>query len=902
MESVWRTYGFEDFRRGECGNAGQNLYVSRAGVLQRIHQFDLNRDGYPDLIFCNSQNHWEKPPATVYRDIFGEPQRIELPSDGALAGAAVDLNGDGYDDLVLAMQYNGATFDTNAFVYYGAPDGWSERRMAHLPAPSCTAVAAGDFNGDGRPDLAFLCKGKLRLFYQTPLGLEPKRFVDLDIAGEQAAADDLDGDGYADLIVRDKEGGIRIYWGSPAGIQPDASTPVPCAAGIPRPADGADAELAKYAEWVSDAQPLVRSLRLAGQVYLFIPQRERTVLLPLAAGRAFGEPLILDCPQAMAAAVGDVNGDGYADLVIAGRQPWEGGQCSWVYWGGPAGFSDARRSRLSSYRACDVAVGDLDGDGCAEIVICQNQTPESFTHEARVYRGGPAGVGETPVRLVTEDARRAFIVRSSADPMPQVVFVNHSARAVKGHIPIYVYHGGPAGFAPDRRWEIPAGGAVMAIASDFDDDGQTELALINCSENAVLDDPGTYILRAGADGYNPEPAQILPSVRAIGAACADINRDGYLDLVIAGFDTPEILIFYGSARGFDLAHPQRIRIEYDGCTYLEHRLIYLADLNNDGWLDLVVPEIANDRSFVLWGGPAGFSMERCQPLATVGGCSVKAADLTGNGYLDLLIGGFTLDRSGGPRDSFLRIYWNGPEGLSDARCTLLPGRDVHNIAVADFNRDGWLDIFIACYHGIGERDVDSYIYWNRPGRGFSMNDFTRLFTHSASGCQAGDFNDDGWVDLAIAYHKVWGDHVGYSAVWWNGPAGFDERNVTILPTTGPHGMTVVDPGSIADRGPEETYTSAAYALPAGARPTRIAWQADIPPTTWVKAQLRCARSAEELPAAAWLGPAGAGSWYENGQAVNLDLADCAFIQYRLALGAAHSGRTPRVRSVEVTLC
>ena len=51
---IWVTKGFEDFRKGRFGNAGQNLYVSRAGVLQRIHQYDLTGNGYVDLVFINS--------------------------------------------------------------------------------------------------------------------------------------------------------------------------------------------------------------------------------------------------------------------------------------------------------------------------------------------------------------------------------------------------------------------------------------------------------------------------------------------------------------------------------------------------------------------------------------------------------------------------------------------------------------------------------------------------------------------------------------------------------------------------------------------------------------------------------------------------------------------------------
>ena len=100
MTTTWTTRGFESFRQGVCGNAGQNLYVSRAGVLQRIHQYDLNGNGYLDLLFCNSQNHSERPPAYVYDDPLGHASRTELAAEGAWTGTVADLNGDSYDDLV----------------------------------------------------------------------------------------------------------------------------------------------------------------------------------------------------------------------------------------------------------------------------------------------------------------------------------------------------------------------------------------------------------------------------------------------------------------------------------------------------------------------------------------------------------------------------------------------------------------------------------------------------------------------------------------------------------------------------------------------------------------------------------------------------------------------------------
>jgi hypothetical protein len=551
-----------------------------------------------------------------------------------------------------------------------------------------------------------------------------------------------------------------------------------------------------------------------------------------------------------------------------------------------------------------VAIGDLDLDGYDDIVLCQNRTEASFTHESLIFRGTPREIFNEPVRVETHDARRVFITKSSEKKKPQVIFINHFSGPCKDVVKASIFYGSQDGYSSNRREDVIASGAVEAICTDLDDDGRPDIVLVNASEySRTNEDPGSFVLLNRKNSFPTKPDIILPTVHAHGGCCADLNKDGYLDLVLGSgcFNSinPEIMIFYGKEKGFDLENTIRIRTEHKGLVYSEARWLYLADLNNDGWLDLFVPQIRSDHSFILWGDKEGFCMDRLQLLSVYHASCARTADLTGNGYLDLIIGGHRQSLEG-PADSFVYIYWNGPEGLREDRKMLLPANAVNSMSLADFNGDGTLDLFVGCYASPRERDIHSIIYWNRKGKGFSAEDRTFLLTHSASGCIACDFDLDGRIDLAVANHKVEGNHNGWSEVFWNGCDGFDRNRVTRLPTSGPHGMTCIGPGNIANRSSEEYYISAPFKLPKDSRAKKIYWEADIPETTWVKGQLRFASTKENLKYAPWIGHQNDSSWFENYESIPRREKAGEWIQYRLALGSTNSLNTPRVKEVRIS--
>src|SRR3954467_11375307 len=159
---IWETRGFEAFRQGEFSGGGANLYVSRRGVVQTVHRWDVNNDGYFDLIFNNTHDLVYTPPAYEYR--FGNarrsaPARIDYPGAGSVRVLASDLNGDGFPELIIARGFDNSTRVMNSWIYWGSPEGWSETRHMELSTPYAQDVCVADLNNDGRRDLVFVAGG-----------------------------------------------------------------------------------------------------------------------------------------------------------------------------------------------------------------------------------------------------------------------------------------------------------------------------------------------------------------------------------------------------------------------------------------------------------------------------------------------------------------------------------------------------------------------------------------------------------------------------------------------------------------------------------------------------------------------------------------------------------------------
>jgi len=413
------------------------------------------------------------------------PRRPEV-----IAGRAPDFNGDGYADLVIGAPGAQAEEIGRVFVHLGGAAGWRPSPSLVLAGPDVigaqygTALAIGDFDGDGLADLAVAAPGeddftgKVYIYRGGARGLqaEPARVL----VGEAGAgswfgvalapAGDVNGDGFADLVAGAPGvagGRAYLYLGGVNGLPERASTSY----------FGDTAQAGRFGEAVAGVGDVngdrfgdlvvgaPRGAALAGLASVFAGAAER--LSPVPVVTLTGSPGRVEQLATHVAGVGDLNGDGFADVVLAAPLADAGRGALHVHRGARSGLSAAPSAVISNTDGSDgdgaqlgfslAAAGDVDGDGLADFVAGENRF--------RFWTG----------RL-------------------------HFFRGTRGVQPS----------SPAHSWTGPAGtysgfGSAVAGAGDSDGDGFTEI---------IVSAPGArrvYIYSGGAGGPTDAPTLIIPS-------------------------------------------------------------------------------------------------------------------------------------------------------------------------------------------------------------------------------------------------------------------------------------------------------------------------------------------------------------------------------------------------------
>ncbi|NOY60369.1 MAG: VCBS repeat-containing protein, partial [Calditrichaeota bacterium] len=249
------------------------------------------------------------------------------------------------------------------------------------------------------------------------------------------------------------------------------------------------------------------------------------------------------------------------------------------------------------------------------------------------------------------------------------------------------------------------------------------------------------------------------------------------------------------------------------------------------------------------------------------------------------------------------IYYGSPDGFSNQNRIEIMSYAPYDNSIADFNQDGWLDIFLTSYGTDFKGNRPSLIHWGSPD-GFDRKPVTELPTYGASGAETADYDGDGWIDILVANHRRAGSydkpiphrHITQSMLYWGGADGFSPQRRWEVQTVGPSGLNLRDVGNSYDRGLYEDYVSSVHEIPVGKKPVSISWKAETPHNTAVKFQVRVADDKVSLGSAEWYGSKGKGSWFAKSGSKIKNLQG-KFIQYRARLITPNGGATPYLTAV-----
>ena len=343
--------------------------------------------------------------------------------------------------------------------------------------------------------------------------------------------------------------------------------------------------------------------------------------------------------------------------------------------------------------------------------------------------------------------------------------------------------------------------------------------------------------------------------------------------------------------------------------------VSIADLNKDGFLDqilflqtsilldLLFPGFETGQTQIFWGDADGsYTTQRQTMFQAHNVSTVEIADLNRDGWLDLIFGGGWNNDNYGRPTKFAMILWGGPDGYSKSRSKRLESFDSLEASVADLNKDGHLDIVFTNYHAYFTRRIPVLIYWGGAEGSYHESRRTTLPAESSSALTIADLNKDSWLDLFVCNHVIHGDHTVGSNIFWGDPRGYSASRCQRVPTFGPHFGVGRDIGNIYNRRLEEQYISVPLRCPDGKTVSYLNWKSRTPHGTALKFQIRSAVSRQNLAKTAWLGPAGAGSFLKKpGLEVTVPKTH-RWLQYRALFTTPDCGSTPLLDEVTIRVC
>ena len=653
---------------------------------------DVNGDGYSDVIV--SAYGYSTNQGRVY--IFFGGAAMNNTADVVMTGGAAndhfglsvsnagDVNGDGYSDIITGT-YLYSSLTGRAYIYYGGAsmDNIADVTMTGEGANNnfgFSVSSAGDVNGDGYSDvIAGACgyssdKGRAYIFYG---GASMNNVADITMTGEASgnlfgysvsSAGDVNGDGYSDVIsgacgYSSDKGRAYVYFG---GLSMNNSTDVTITGETSNDNFGWSVSNAGDVNGDGYSDVLVGAFGYSsnkGRVYLYDYFLKNEIIEDMSVnGDSTGYYFGISVSSA-----GDVNGDGFSDVIVGAYGFNNATGRAYIYFGGvlPDNTADVimtGQSTFSYFGSSVSSAGDVNGDGFSDVIVGAYGF-NNATGRAYIYFGGASMNNVADVTMTGESANNSFggSVSSTGD-------VNGD-----GFSDVIV---GAGGYGSNKgRAYIYFGEASMDNVADLKMTGE-----------AINNSFGGSVSSAG-----------------------DVNGDGFSD-VIAGArlysaNTGRLYVYYGGE--FMDNSADVIMTGESANTYLGISVASAGDVNGDGYSDVIAGasyySSSAGRAYIYFGGA---SMNNTADVIMNGeaiqnyfGESVATAgDVNGDGYSDVVVG--ASGYSSGIGKAY--IFFGGLSMNNEADVTM-KGDNSNNYfgysvsSAGDINGDGYSDVIAGEY-------------------------------------------------------------------------------------------------------------------------------------------------------------------------------------------------------------
>lgn len=634
-----------------------------AALTLAVAAIDVDGDGDADLVWGNYGT--DELLLNTGNGSFVAAPVGTLPAVGAATShvVAADIDGDGDQDLLLGQDQGLRVF---------ANDGtgtFTDVTVTSMPgggsATPVRALAVGDIDGDGDEDIVYGGAGFVRLLRNVGAGVYADATANLPTVDSYSIADalslaDIDGGGALDLVVgfdglqpfanRDDE----LWTNNGAGNFAHNSM------SLPSDQQGVDDQVLFDADGDGDLD------------LLSVQGNRPARLLQNQGGWSFAwstsDLLAPTEHNAMAAAVGDVDGDGDPDVVLLETSSPGQTQLA-VLLREPSGYVDATKPRVPRRfgQGGLVATVDLDGDGDQDVLASdwqgrllsfRNRGDATFTE-----------VVVTTGTLVTSMA----VADLDGDLDPDLLTVEFGELVVR-------VNDGAGGFTDQSLTMLPGitGANGFIVSGDVDGDGDNDIMVVGGP---------TRLLRNVGGVFVDVTASTMPNdlAQTGGAVLADIDGDGDQDLFAGTWSGGSARLFVNDGTGVF----QNVSATQIPGGVHQTAAVAVGDVDSDGDLDLFLGDgLGQDRLWQNNGTGSFVDVSATQLPVDVDELSAAALlDVDEDGDLDLI--GARM----GPTN---RLYLNDGAGtFADSSSPAVFGGDSVSVAfaIADFDSDGDQDVF-----------------------------------------------------------------------------------------------------------------------------------------------------------------------------------------------------------------